>query len=268
MKNNKTLIALGVSVLGGLVAVVLVGKWASYKWSISVVPVVVAANDIAAGERLSTHNLRRVEWPKSAIVRGSESELAVFDGRVTAYAINAGEPVLESRLAGAGTRPGLTALIANGKRAMTVKVNEVIGVAGFALPGNYVDILVSAAPNGTPPLSRIVLERVLVLAIAQDHQVKDETKPRVVSAVTLEVTPEQAERLDLARSIGSLSMILRNQTDGAPTNSRGTVVADILKGPPSLTAPAVRRERRETPPPEPARVELIRGVQRSTLVIQ
>jgi pilus assembly protein CpaB len=268
MDNKKTLMALGISALGGVVAVVLVGRWASHNWSINVVPVVVAAQDVPAGVKLTDQYLRKVDWPKASLIKGAVSEPAVFHGRVAAHAINAGEPILESRLAGEGTRPGLTALIANGKRAMTVKVNEVIGVAGFALPGNYVDILVTATVNGSPPLSRIVLERVLVLAVAQDHHIKDESKPKVVGAVTLEVTPEQAERLDLARSVGSLSMILRNQTDGAPTNTRGTVVADILRNPTIAKAPVVRRDRPQPATSEPARVEMIRGVQRSTIVIQ
>lgn len=142
---------------------------------------------------------------------------------------------------------------------MTVKVNEVVGVAGFALPGNYVDVLVTVNHNTSPPTARTVLERVAVLAVAQDHSVKDETKPRVVSAVTLEVTPEQAERLDLARSIGSLSMVLRNQTDNAPVATNGAVVADILRG--VRGSPAVREPISREPQGGPS-IEIIRGAQR------
>jgi pilus assembly protein CpaB len=186
--------------------------------------------------------------------------LETLDGRVTLQAITAGEPILEPRLAASGVRPGLSAIISPGRRAMTVKVNEVIGVAGFALPGSYVDILVTLNHNGEPPISRIVLERILVLAVAQEHTVKDERQPKVVSAVTLEVSPEQAERLDLARSVGALSMVLRNQTDKEPVLSRGALITDILR-------PPVGRETQRIPSPRQesstGRIEIIRGVQRS-----
>ena len=126
--------------------------------------------------------------------------------------------MLESRLAPEGAKAGLSAIVAKGKRAITVKVNEVVGVAGFALPGNYVDVMVNTQEEGAKAtdkdtsLSKIVLERILVLAVAQETTT-DPNKPKVVSAVTLEVTPEQAEKLDLARSVGTLSLVLRNQVD-------------------------------------------------------
>ena len=112
-----------------------------------------------------------------------------------------------------------------------------IGVAGFALPGNYVDIIVStqqdAGDRAFPQsrnISKIVLERILVLAVAQEVG-RDETKPRVVNAVTLEVTPEQAENLDLARSVGSLSLVLRNQVDPQPGVTAGATKLTLLGGP-------------------------------------
>lgn len=116
---------------------------------------------------------------------------------------------------------------------MTVRVNDVIGVAGFALPGNYVDILVNTQRDNDNNLARdkeiskIVLERILVLAVAQDVG-RDETKPRVVNAVTLEVTPEQAEKLDLARSVGSLSLVLRNQMDPLAASTEGAMKSSLL----------------------------------------
>jgi pilus assembly protein CpaB len=104
-----------------------------------------------------------------------------------------------------------------------VRVNDVVGVAGFALPGNFVDILVNmqaSASGSEHAISRIVLERILVLAVAQEVG-RDETRPKVVNAVTLEVTPAQAESIDLARSVGSLSLVLRNQVDPLPGVTTG-----------------------------------------------
>ena len=117
---------------------------------------------------------------------------------------------------------------------MTVRVNDVVGVAGFALPGNYVDIMVNtseegagSAQNKDKSVSKIVLEHILVLAVAQEAG-RDETKPKVVSAVTLEVSPEQAELLDLARSVGTLSLVLRNQVDPEAVATLGATKDKLL----------------------------------------
>jgi pilus assembly protein CpaB len=166
-----------------------------------------------------------------------------------------GEPVLEARLAQSGAAGGLSALVAQGRRAMTVRVNDVVGVAGFALPGNYVDILVStqdarhAGGDGAGSISKLVLERILVLAVAQEASASD-TRPRVVNAVTLEVTPEQAELLDLARSVGQLSLVLRNQIDAAPVRTVGATKTSLLRlerEAPSPAAPAAARVARSAP---------------------
>jgi pilus assembly protein CpaB len=175
---------------------------------------------------------------------------------VTKAAIQRGEPVSEARLAPVGSRAGLSAVIAGGKRAMTVKVNEVVGVAGFALPGNYVDIMVSTQNEGAQAnnkdlqISKIVLERILVLAVAQEAS-RDELKPKVVNAVTLEVTPEEAEKLDLARSVGALSLVLRNQIEAQPIQTRGATKVSLLNtpvvpSPPEVKPAAKKPERRAT----------------------
>lgn len=260
MTDRRSLAVLAGAVLTGVVAVVLAMQWTNRKIAGSVTQVVVAAKDIGAGEKLGSDNMRVTEWPRASWVNGASAAVERLDGRVAAQPITAGEPILEQRLAASGSRPGLSAIIAPGRRAMTVKVNEVIGVAGFALPGSYVDILVTLNHSNNPPISRIVLERILVLAVAQDHTVKDESKPKVVSAVTLEVTPEQAERLDLARSVGSLSMVLRNQMDTEPVVSRGALIADIVRAP---VANVPQRGSPRSSEPSSGRIEIIRGVQRS-----
>ena len=146
------------------------------------------------------------DWPAGSMPPGAITDIKALEGRIARSDISRGEPVLESKLAPAGTRGGLSAVVADGKRAMTVRVNDVVGVAGFALPGNYVDILVNtqddrakAAAGAEPAISKIVLERILVLAVAQESS-RDDTKPQVVNAVTLELTPDQVEKLDLARA--------------------------------------------------------------------
>jgi pilus assembly protein CpaB len=145
-----------------------------------------------------------------------------------------GEPISESKLAPSGAQPGLSFAIKEGKRAITVRVNDVVGVAGFALPGNYVDILVNTvdetakAVGENKTISKIVLEHILLLAVAQETS-QGEGKPKVVNAVTLEVTPDQAEKIDLARSVGTLSLVLRNQIDEKPVETVGVYKKDLLK---------------------------------------
>ena len=143
-----------------------------------------------------------------------------------------------------------------------MKVNESVGLGGFALPGNNVDILVNAKDENDKPVSKIVLERILVLAVGQDLG-RDETKPKAVTAVTLEVTPHEAEKLDLARSIGTLSLVLRNQIDKSPGITAGVRARDLLTlNSEPLPAPARPVRHVKPAPPRPG-VEIIRGIERT-----
>ena len=216
MKNTRAVLMLVVALIAGLGAVTMASRWLIQKSS-AVNKIAVAAVDINLGQKLTQEMVRMVDWPASSIPADSFSEPAKLDGRVLKTSLQRGEPMMESKLAPVGTKGGLSAVIAEGKRAITVRVNDVVGVAGFALPGNYVDIIVNTQKDGKNndkdlSISKIVLEKILVLAVAQEVG-RDETTPKVVNAVTLEVTPEQAEAIDLARSIGSLSLVLRNQVD-------------------------------------------------------
>ncbi len=261
--TKQTLIYVGISLLLGVAAVMLALRWMNTQVASATTAIVVASGAIAPGERIGSHNLKEVSWPINAAISGTVSRIESLEGRVAVAAIQRGEPIVETRLAPQGSRAGLNALITPGYRAMTVKVNEVVGVAGFALPGNHVDILVTIQNGERQQISKFVLEKILVLAVAQEHSVNDETKPRVVSAVTLEVSPEQAEKLDLARSIGSLSMVLRNQTDLASVQSRGAKISDILGNPASQPVTPVGTAR-SVRPSSPS-IELIRGVNRTTV---
>ena len=241
MKNTRALWMILVSLLLGLVAVVVAGKWVSDQTRIDASTVLVAARDIDVGTRLSKDMIKETDWPSASKPNGSFQDPISLEGRVLKSHLVLGEPVLESKLAPKGTSGGLSSVIAEGKRAITVRVNDVIGVAGFALPGNQVDILVNAQDENRKPFSRIVLEQILVLAVAQDVG-RDDTKPKVVTAVTLEVSPQEAETLDLARSIGTLSLALRNQIDDQNIDTEGRRIRDLLNDPPSVAAASTEQK--------------------------
>ena len=249
MKNARALLMLLVATAAGLAAVVFAARWMVQQSSTSTTKVVIASADMSLGQRVSPDMLKVSDWPSGSVPTGTFNDVKKLEGRVLKTSLARGEPVLEAKLSPVGTVGGLSAVINEGKRAITVRVNDVIGVAGFALPGNYVDILVNTEKDnkdgGTTGrdqnISKIVLEKILVLAVAQEVG-RDETKPKVVDAVTLEVTPEQAEKIDLARSIGSLSLVLRNQVDPQDTTTAGATKASLLKipvaAPPAPAAPA------------------------------
>jgi pilus assembly protein CpaB len=276
MKNTKALIMLGVSIMVGLGAVFAAAQWVANKSSTSTTKVVVAAKDLDVGTRLSTGLLQEVDWPANSAVRGSFADAKSLDNRVINTNLLRGEPLVEGKLAPVGSKGGLSAVIADGKRAMTVKVNEIVGVAGFALPGNFVDIMVNATDEKSSAVSRIVLEQILVLAVAQEQVVRDESHAKVVSAVTLEVTPAEAEKLDLARSVGNLSLVLRNQVDRKSAVTQGARSKDLLTVGTAVTEQAEIKEQGTEKPvriktvtavkpaQSAARVEVIRGVKRNT----
>ena len=237
MKNKRALIVMTVAILFGFAAVVFASRWLLNQPGSSSGRIAVAAADISLGQRLTPEMFKLAEWPADSVPKGAFTDPQKLSGRVLKSNLLMGEPVSEAKLAPSGTLGGLSALISEGKRAITVRVNDVIGVAGFALPGNYVDIIVSTQKDPQPGaetreqnISKIVLERILVLAVAQEVN-RDETKPKVVNAVTLEVTPEQAEKLDLARSVGTLSLALRNQVDPQSASTEGATKLTLLPGP-------------------------------------
>jgi pilus assembly protein CpaB len=272
MKNKRALIVMAVAVLFGFAAVVFASRWLLKQPGGSGGRIVVAAADISLGQRLAPEMFKLADWPADSVPKGAFTDPQKLSGRVLRTNLLMGEPVSEVKLAPAGTLGGLSALITEGKRAITVRVNDVIGVAGFALPGNYVDIIVSTQKDLPPGaearqqnISKIVLERILVLAVAQEVN-RDETKPKVVNAVTLEVTPEQAEKLDLARSVGTLSLALRNQVDPQSASTEGATKVTLLpetppapRKPVTKPAPAVR--------PAPVVVKVAAPVRRDCVTV-
>lgn len=235
MKNSRALMMLVVAMVAGLAAVVFASHWLVQTSTSSVTPVAVAATDLNLGEPLGQNQIHMVSWPSGSVPTGAFTDTKVLEGRVVRTSLARGEPVIESKLAPLGTKGGLSAVIADGSRAITVRVNDVVGVAGFALPGTYVDVIVNTqeqqGKTDGQSISKIVLEHILVLAVAQQVS-RDDTAPKVVNAVTLEVTPDQAERLDLARSVGTLSLVLRNQVDQKTMNTDGATKLTLLGKPP------------------------------------
>ncbi len=225
-----------VSIVIGLGAVFLASRWVTQQAPLATTQILVAAADLELGTRLTPLAFKLVDWPKSNTLAGTLHDPKALTDRVLNTSMARGEPITESKLAPVGSVGGLSSVIASGKRAMTVRVNDVVGVAGFALPGNYVDIVVNTDDDSVKEegkshsVSKIVLQHILVLAVAQVAS-RDDTKPKLVNAVTLEVTPEQAERLDLARSVGTLSLMLRNQVDVMPLNTVGATKPDMLGRP-------------------------------------
>lgn len=287
MKNTRAVLMLIASVLLGLAVTALAVGWVAQKGSIASDKVAVATMDIELGSKLNPQMLTMVDWPSGSVPQGAFSNLKELSERVVKTSIQRGEAILNGKLAPVGTQGGLSAVIAEGKRAMTVRVNDVVGVAGFALPGNYVDVMVNTQQDrqGTTgndekqQISKTVLSHVLVLAVAQEAG-RDDTKPRVVNAVTLELALEDAEKLDLARNIGTLSLVLRNQIDAGTTPTLGVRKADLLGLRESASRPVVpvvaemttaKRALKATPrvtreavePVDRRKVEVIRGVQRS-----
>ncbi|CAJ0713061.1 MULTISPECIES: Flp pilus assembly protein CpaB [Ralstonia] len=244
MKNARAIVMLIVALVAGIAAVVSASRWLSQQSTSSVKQVVVAASDMDLGQPLGNEQLRTVSWPAGSLPPGTFDDPKALQGRVVRASLQKGEPILENKLAPIGTKGGLSAVIAEGKRAITVRVNDVVGVAGFALPGNLVDVIVNtnedakSASNNNNSISKIVLEKILVLAVAQQVS-RDDTQPKVVNAVTLEVTPDQAEKLDVARSVGTLSLVLRNQVDVAATATGGATKGTLLGTPAAEPAPKV-----------------------------
>ena len=283
MRSTRAIVMILLSVIAGVAAVVLAARWVCQQAAQNTTLVVVASRDLDPGAPLTAAMLQQSPWPSGAVPIGAFDDVKKLEGRVILSPVFKGEPVLEPKLAPEGTKGGLPSLIQNGKRAISVKVNEVVGVAGFALPGSFVDVMVHISDNKNKPVSKIVLNRILVLAVAQEAN-RDETKPKVVNAVTLEVTPEQAEKIDLARSIGALSLVLRNPIDSKEMETAGVQREDLLGK--ETVAPVVQTAassatgaapQRRVSKPRPAavaaphpmapassvNVEVIRGVQKA-----
>jgi len=209
---------------------------------------VVAADDIPIGATISRQQLKVAQWPKDSIPTGSAQTLEAVVSRVAVRAIAKGDAVTEQKLKPKAGGPGagfMTYVVPQGHRAVTVAVNEVAGVAGFLTPNDRVDVVVTTPlpNNDKESASKIILENVPVLATGQITDQKG-GKPVVVPTVTLDLTPDDAEKLVLAAAKGSLQLLLRNIADSSEVKTKGATIGKVLSG---LELPA-----------QPSRVKAIR----------
>jgi len=241
-------------------------------------PVVVAAADLELGAELRPDDLRVIEWPAASIPAGAFEQPNDVIGRGLIMPVIQNEPILPMKLASKEAGAGLPVVIPEGKRAVSVRVNEVIGVAGYVLPGTRVDVVAVANPTEkhADTTSKVVLTNVQVLAAGTKmEQDTDDGKPMAVSVVTLLVDPVESERLTLASTEGKIQLALRNPLDQSTPATPGVKPAGLLG---NARAAAPRSGRVSKPaavvavmPPAPApepTVEIIRGDKRAQEVVR
>jgi pilus assembly protein CpaB len=231
--------------------------------------VVVAAAPLEIGTPLQPKSLRLVNWPAGTQPQGTFSNVNQCLGRALITSVVANEPILEQQLAPKEAGPGLPAAIPEGMRAVSVRVDDVVDVAGFVQPGTMVDVLVTggAGPYGT--LTRTFLEDVRVLAAGQQVEQDQNGKPHTVNVVTLLVSPQQADTLTLASTEGSIHLALRNTIDTKVSDPRPVYLAGLYLGGGPVVYPVrhrkVHRPRPQPPAPTgPYVVEIYQGDKRET----
>lgn len=269
------LIVLAVAVIIGLAAIWGLVNLQKARASANNATVVVAARGIDLGQSLTPDMLRLQAWPANALPEGAFTSIADVAGaepRVALRAIEANEPILASRVSGAGGRATLSATIAPGHRAVAIRVNDVVGVAGFVLPGDYVDVLLTRTEgqnfNNSNMRADLLIANVRVLAVDQTAS-ESQDNPQVARAVTIEVTPEDGQKVALASEIGTLSLALRRADevgDGATSQPQETIRIEDLRAeiagaraqPIAAHAPAPA-PRRAPARPSGASIEIVRG---------
>jgi pilus assembly protein CpaB len=223
--------------------------------------VVVAATDLAVGTMIRPSDLKLVPISEASFPRNAFSDLAEVQGRAVMARIFLDEPVLQDRLAILGSPAGLAPMIAPGQRAVAVRVNDVISVAGFVQPGMKVDVVLTGHPPGSQnSASRTVLQNILVLSAGQILQAEPKGQPINAAVVTLQVNPEQAEILILAGAEGKVQLVLRNSTDARIEPPKGAQLSSLFGAPPIAEAlPLVARVAPQRRVPEPVRSEPVQN---------
>jgi pilus assembly protein CpaB len=244
MRNKRFFIVLAGALLFGLLAAVSVSRYLSsaQAYSKNLNQVAVAKVSIPLGTKIIAEQVMMVQFPKESTPDGTFSVADKLVGRVAVTNINAREPITEARLAPEGTAGGLSAVIPEGYRAMTVKVDDVVGISGFIMPGTLVDVVVVIDPaentSRQDPISKIVLQNIRVLANGQNiDKPEDQREANSVKAVTLQVTPEQAEKLALAATEGKLQLVMRNSTDQGDEETKGIDKRALLGGERAVPVP-------------------------------
>lgn len=265
MQLNKKIVLL-VSALVGLVVTLLMMKVIETRSTLSTVSVVVARENLDQGAVIEVRQVQRADWPASTAPPDAYRSIEDVMQRMVRSDIVAGEPLLPGKLWPRGSKGRLFDLISPGSRAVSVKVNDVAGLDADSLVGAYVDILLSTRDDNNQPISRMVLQHVQVLSVPQapaSASGQKNTARRAVTAVTLQVSPQDAERLDLARSIGSLTLALRNQGDLLSSHPQGAGKDSLIPSAPvAATNSTGERSAPWTPPPTQPAIEVIRGLQK------
>ncbi len=234
--------------------------------------VVVANADLAQGHQLAADDLSTVDWPASAVPEGAFEDPKAIVDRGLIVSVVRHEAILPAKLASKEAGAGLPPLIPPGKRALSVRVNEVIGVAGYVLPGTRVDVVATGNPGSKSEdiTTKVVLSNVEVLAsgtrLEQDGQ---NGKPMQVTVVTLLVTPDESERLTLASTEGKIQLALRNPLDTESPATYGIKPGSLLGVARRAAAAPVKRAdgKPAPPPPPPPTVEIIRGDKKVQVVV-
>jgi pilus assembly protein CpaB len=257
MRNKRFLIVMTGALVFGLLAAFSVSRYlSSAQANTNVTKVAVAKVDIPLGTKIIAEQVGEVEVPSGTIPDGAFESAGKLVGRVAIVNIAAREAITDTKLAPQGTEGGLTALIPEGYRAMTVKVDDAAGVSGFIQPGTLVDVVVVIDPkenSNQDPISKVVLQNIKVLANAQNiDRPKNEREATTVKAVTLQVTPEQAEKLALASNEGKLQLIMRNSTDQGDSQTVGVNKRSLLTGERANPVPDPGSLKSEQPEPKPA----------------
>jgi pilus assembly protein CpaB len=252
MRNKRLIIALTGAVLCGLLGVVLVTRYLSnvQAYTKDLGNVVVAKTEIQLGEKITAEKLALASMPNGSVPQGAFRKADQVLGRIAITPIGVREAVTNLKLAPEGMGGGLPAVIPEGYRAMTVKVDDVVGVSGFIMPGSFVDVvavIVPASQQGgaiQDPISKIVLQNIKVLASgAKIDSPENQREPTSVNAVTLQVTPAQAEKLVLATSQGKLQLVMRNYGDQEATQTIGANRTSLLNGESFIAQPVAKDEK-------------------------
>jgi pilus assembly protein CpaB len=236
---------IGFAVLFGLLAVFLAQIWlnnqaderlksidAQRKAAPPARSIVVAGKPLRFGDELSSSALREMPWPDNALPAGAFGKIADLTSskRVVLMPIDTNEAVLAAKITGPGQRATLSAMLSDGMKAVTIRVNDVEGVAGFILPGDRVDILLTRTGEKNNAVNDVVIQDVRVLAIDQLADQRAE-KPSVVKAVTIEVDPTEGQKIALAATVGTLSLLLRKAGDVAGSDTRRVTARDLMTAP-------------------------------------
>jgi len=243
MRNKRLIIVAGCAIFFGLLATISVTRFlANAKGNASTNKVVVAKVDIPIGTKIIAEQLSTVQFARGTTPEGVFDSPDKLVGRVAIANIAALEPFTNLKLAPEGSAGGLSAMIPEGYRAMTVKVDDVVGLSGFVMPGTLVDVVVVIDPEeksgSQSSVSKIVLQNIKVLASGQNiDRPKNDRDAESVKTVTLQVTPEQAEKLALASTDGKVRLVMRNGVDQADQQTTGATKRSLLTGEQALPVP-------------------------------